>query len=340
MKKVAIIGAGISGATCANIILQNCKNAHICVFDKREHIAGNCFDPDYVHVYGAHIFHTNNGKVWEFVNRFQSFWNYQHHVMVVTNSGDHMLPFPASSEHSQEWIVDNVFKIYSLKQWGETWDELPEVVKSRVPKKRENEDTRYFLDKYQGLPKVSYLDMVRNMFYNFGNYRLKFYLGIEADYELLKDFDYIISSGSIDHFCGYDLGVLPYRSLRWVHNKIQPGKRFPQLYVKNDCTFNNSYTRSYDSTIWQENPNLNNGVWCTHTEEFPVNFVPGLNDPIYPVFWKGQDLYNKYIEQFKDKDNIFFTGRLGLYSYLNMDQAIEKSMETAERVVGLINSNN
>lgn len=338
--KVAIVGGGITGLTWARLFAD--RGDKVVVFDERPSVGGNCLDYRdkesgvYVHQYGAHIFHTNREDVWAYVNRFTKFNNYVHRVMARTDKGNFFIPRPASCEMSDEAILEYFFKAYSVKQWGVPFDHLPKFVKDRVPRKRDIETEQYFLDKHQGIPEQGFEAMFDRMV-SHPNIGIAFSTYVDFTYDPLKEYDVVIATGSIDRFFQYSLGKLPYRSARFVHFKAS---RTNWKFVVNDCTFSNSYTRTYDNAMWIDVPNKWNTVI---TEEYPIAFE-FLPDPppgafpnssllravrTHPILEQDNlDLYEKYSTMAKGfPGKLVFSGRLGRYKYINMDEAVGSAMD-------------
>ena len=169
-KKAVIVGCGIAGATAAFLLKQ--KGYRVEIFETRNHIAGNCYDEEVhgvtVHKYGAHVFHTNRDKVWSFVNRFAKFNDFCPKVWANTKEG--LIPIPynditktAIGEKSKDQIIDLIFRDYSEKMWGESWENLPGEITSRIPKIREGTNRCYHKDPYFGVPIGGYVKMFENM---------------------------------------------------------------------------------------------------------------------------------------------------------------------------------
>ena len=168
--KAVIVGCGLSGITSA--ILLNEKGYDVEIFDTRHHIGGNCYDKKVegvmVHQYGPHGFHTNNEKVWKFLNKYSKFNDVCLRVMGNTADGLIPLPYSPASEKiigskTPEQIKELIFKDYSEKMWGIPWDEFPKSISGRVPTKRDDPSLCFHLDKYQGIPENGYTSMFNNM---------------------------------------------------------------------------------------------------------------------------------------------------------------------------------
>lgn len=290
-----IVGAGISGCVLAENLSSIGKK--VLIIEKRNHIGGNCYDyinEDGILVpkYGPHFFHTNSEKVWEYVNRFSEWITYEHHVKAEIDGN--LIDLPPTPEYK-----DRVFKGYTKKMWGKYADKLKPEVLSRV-RIRTDEDTRYFRDKYQAMPKEGYTKMFENMI-NHPNIEVRlntdfFNTGLECDYY----------TGRLDEYHGYKYGKLPFRSLKFKHKTIN--KEFCQPVAVINYPQTKEYTRTTE-------PKHATGQICHKTtiiKEYPT----WVGEPYYPVPTKENETLAKLYKQ----PNFF--GRLGTYQYMNMDQAI------------------
>jgi UDP-galactopyranose mutase len=320
---IAIIGAGLTGLTWARCFAD--ANQLVTVFEGENYLGGNCFDyfdkstNVYVHNHGPHIFHTNKENVWNFINRFSRFNNYIHKALARTSMGEFFVPLSVNCTMNENEIIELFFKSYSIKQWGKPWDKLPEFVRSRVPRKRDIESNQYFLDKYQGIPIDGYNMMFKKMV-DHNNIKIVFNSFIDYQFLFFSSFDIIIVTDSIDRFFNYCFGKLPYRSARFVHYK-SPGTQW--RYVINDCTLNNSYTRIWDNRTWLNG--INSESETIVSEEYPIEYQ--INKSMartHPILEQENIcLYQKYLDYSKLYSNKFiFSGRLGTYKYIDMDEAI------------------
>ena len=222
--RVNIIGCGLSGVTAAIKLKE--KGHKVEIFETRNHIGGNCYDHEIegvnVHEYGCHIFHTSNEKVWKFVNRYSEFNNYIHKTRANTKEGLISIPFSNKTieqigkDLNSEEIIDLIFKDYSERHWGIPWNKLPKSISGRIANKRDNHDDRYFTSKYQGIPINGYTPMFNAMLEG-----IKVNLSVERDaWKKLKG-DLTIWTAPISQYFSSQLGELPYRSLRFVHEKAK-----------------------------------------------------------------------------------------------------------------------
>lgn len=352
--KYIIIGAGISGITLAQKLSTE-LNEHVLIIDKRNHIGGNCYDyynndGILIHKYGPHIFHTNHKEVWDYLSKFTE-WNYYQHRVLTYIDGNY-IPMPITTEtinklynlnlsngeveqflngqaidikeikNSEDVVLskagkeiyEKFFKNYTKKQWDVYPDQLDSSVISRIPV-RYNRDTRYFADKYQGMPKYGYTKMFEKMIDN-----PKVHILLNTDYkDVISDLQYekLIYTGSIDYFFDYKYGKLKYRSERFEFETINSESYQPVAVV--------NYPNDYDFTRITEYKKLTNQK-CDKTtiaREYPT----WDGEPYYPVPQKEYiELYKKYEQDAKCLSNVIFIGRLAEYKYYNMDAAIYKAL--------------
>lgn len=362
-----IVGAGISGSVLANLI-ANRLNEKVLVVDRREYIAGNCYDylekveggDITVHKYGPHIFHTNNKEVWDYLSTFTK-WHYFYlkpNVMIEGNIVSlpftlrtlrelfsvsmaerlenkliarygygvkiPILEFQKSRDKDLKFIgkfvYDNVFKNYTVKQWGLKPEEIDANVTARVPIYISN-DSRYFQDKYQAIPSQGYTKLIENILRH-KNITVR----LNTDYKRLKEkdikeFKAVFYSGAIDEYFDYIYGQLPYRSLRFDIKRVNK-----EYYQKSVVT---NYPNDYDFTRITEHKYFldEKSKETIISVEYPQAF--SLEDEncerYYPINNKENDkLYNKYLKEAKKQKNVYFFGRLGDYKYYNMDLAVER----------------
>jgi len=336
MRRAVIVGAGLSGMT-AGVLLSE-AGWRVSIFETRDHIGGNCYDEVdsdvFVHTYGPHIFHTNSVSVHNFVNRFSDFYPYSHVVKAKTSQyGDKLLSIPYSKvtedeigrSLSDDEIKELFFHEYSEKMWGMPWEELPEHITTRVPTRRDNLDERYFTDTYQAMPVLGYTHMFDNMFdCIYDNKGELFINGEDDDWKKGLPADLLIYTGSIDEFYGGKLGWLPYRTLDIKRAYLHPEDRLP-VAVVNECN-KKPFTRTTDYSRlipWAVDNVIDSFIPAT--VEYPRIWERG-DIRYYPMKWNGgEDLYKQYASLDPAMQcDVVFAGRLGAYSYLNMDQAIER----------------
>ena len=357
-----VAGAGISGAVIARKIADT-LDEKVLVIDKKDHIAGNCFDYKdkngiTLHRYGSHIFHTNNEDVWTFLNKFCTFNTYMHRVYAVIDANISTIPFnfntlydifPKSLAQNLEfkllqtfeynskvpilefkktndkdlnfladYIYKKVFLNYTLKQWGASPNEIDSAVTARVPVLI-SKDSRYFQDKYQGIPNDGYSKLIENIL-NHPNIEVK----LKTDFKDIRNYDFkrIFYTGSVDEFFDCKFGMLSYRSVSFKFEE------YDMPYYQENSVIN--YPDNYDFTrIHEYKYYLNeNSKKTVIAKEFSQEFVPGVNDRYYPINNNANtDLYNKYKHAAKNLKNVWFLGRLGDYKYYDMDKAVARALE-------------
>jgi UDP-galactopyranose mutase len=365
-----IIGAGFSGCVLAERIASQ-LGQRVLIMDKRDHIGGNAYDyynehGILVHKYGPHIFHTKSKRVWDYLSQFTEWRPYFHHVLGVVEGQKVPIPFnlnslyalfpPKYAEKLEEkllenfgfgvkvpilklkesangeleflanYIYDNVFVRYTAKQWELKPEELDKGVTGRVPVYI-SRDNRYFQDPYQAMPKYGYTEMFRKML---AHPNIKVLLN--ADYrEVINDikFNRMVYTGPVDTFFDYMYGELPYRSLRFAFETLD------QEHYQEVGTVN--YPNEYDITRITEQKYLSGQTSpkTTLVKEYPQAYVPGLNDPYYPVpREENRARYELYLKEAnKLNGSVIFAGRLAEYKYYDMDQAALRALSLFEKEV-------
>lgn len=359
-----IVGAGLYGAVFAHEAKKRGKKC--LIIDKRNHIAGNVYTDKIeginVHKYGAHIFHTNNKEVWDYVNNFAEFNRYTNSPIANYNGEIYNLPFNMNTfnkmwgvitpEEAKEKIrkqcsenyVDNpknleeqaislvgkdiyekLIKGYTEKQWGRPCNELPAFIIKRLPV-RFTYDNNYFNATYQGIPIGGYTSMIEKMID-----------GVEVilntDYLENKDkwnsiVDKVIYTGCIDSYFEYKLGVLQYRSVHF-ENEILDIENFQGNAVVNYTDVKTPYTRIIEHKHFEFGNQQNTII----TKEYSKEWNKG-DEPYYPINnSRNSELYLKYKELAKTEENVIFGGRLGEYRYYDMDQVIKSALDKVREVV-------
>jgi UDP-galactopyranose mutase len=323
-----IIGAGLFGATCARLLADAGQN--VAVIERREHIAGNCFDSPVngipVSRYGGHIFHTNSRKIWDFVNRYSVWRYYEHRVKASYKGKVYSLPPNLATfdqigalpgPEGERLIRRMFFEGYTQKQWGKPWEALPESVKRRVPV-RYTYDDRYFDDRYQGVPEHGYTHMVSNMLAG-----IPVELGadfITGQEHWRKKAKAVIYSGALDELFGYDLGRLEYRSLEWRHQVIE-APDYQGCATINFTDVDVPFTRILE---WQHYGWRARRNGCTL---IAIEYPKAEGEPYYPIGDdKNLEIYRRYQLRLNDMPWLYVGGRLGSYRYYNMDQVIGQAM--------------
>lgn len=358
MYDYLIVGSGLYGA----IVARELKNAgyKVLIIEKRNHIAGNVYtekrDNINVHVYGAHIFHTSDEKVWNYVNKYAKFNDFINSPLAYYKGEYYHMPFNMNTFHEiwgvntaeeakvkieEEKAKENIKEItnleeqaislvgrtiyerlvkgYTEKQWGRDCKDLPSFIIKRLPLRFEY-NNNYFNDIYQGIPIGGYTKLVENII---GEIEVK----LNEDY--LKNKDYwnkqaknIIYTGAIDEFYDYKFGELEYRSLKFEVERIEK-----EFYQKN-CVINYTerevpYTRIIEHKYFENDKS--DVTWIT--KEYPADYKKGM-EKFYPMNdEKNNNLYKKYAELASNEKNIFFGGRLGKYKYYDMDDVIAEALK-------------
>lgn len=369
MYDYLVVGAGLYGSVFAHEAKKNGKS--VLVIDKRNNIAGNIYTEKVeginFHKYGAHIFHTNNKKVWDYVNNFAEFNRFTNSPVANYKGELYSLPFnmytfnkmwgvvtpdeakrkiedqrkeikgePKNLEEQAISLVgrdiyEKLIKGYTQKQWGRPCTELPSFIIKRLPV-RLTFDNNYFNALYQGIPIGGYTKMVENMLE-----------GIEVrlcvDYlknreELDKIAKKVVYTGPIDAFFDYKLGTLEYRSVRF-ENEVLDIPNYQGNAAVNYTDADTPWTRIIEHK-WFEFGKDENGNDLPKTiisKEYSSEWKPG-DEPYYPVNDdKNSELYLKYKEIAELESNIIFGGRLGEYKYYDMDAVINAALLKTEEVL-------
>ena len=364
-----IVGAGIFGATVAERLASAGKKVLVIdrrdylagnIYSYTDAETGI-----EIHKYGSHIFHTKSDQVWNYLNQFTEFNNYVHTVNTRHNGRLYPMPInlntinmlydtelnaeeavrlvesearktgitePKNFEEQGLFLVgqklyDAFLKNYTAKQWGTDPKNLSADILKRIPV-RFSKDARYFIDaKYQGIPKCGYTEMIKRML---NSPLIEVRLGV--DFKSLKqviDEKKVIYCGQIDELFDYELGVLPYRSLRFEEERTTNGLGEA---VVNEADLEVPYTRTHDYKYYQvHQPEVISQPVSIICREFPAEFKSG-NEAYYPINNnESEKLYQKYVELAKEKyPNIVLGGRLGAYRYWDMDVAVERALELCE----------
>lgn len=317
-----------------------------------------------IHQYGTHIFHTNLKNVWDYVSRFTKWNPYMHTVKGLIDGQLVPIPFNLNAIHQvfpksiadkleqklidrfgfnvkvpilqlrgtgdkdleflADYIYEKIFLHYTLKQWGMKPEDLDPAVTGRVPVYISRDD-RYFQDKYQGIPLQGYSKVIEKMLAH-----PKIQVKLNTQFEEIRDkvsYDRLFYTGPIDEFFGYELGELPYRSLKFDFVE------FDKPYFQSGACIN--YPNNYDFTrIGEYKYFLDDKSDKTVVSfEYPQSFKRGENERYYPIVKdENGELYAKYLEKAKALPNVYFLGRLGDYKYYDMDKAIARALELFERI--------
>lgn len=330
-KKILIVGAGISGATIARLLAE--KGFQITVFEKKDHIGGNCFD--YVdingiriHKYGPHLFHTSNLNVINWLSRFTDWVDYKHQVVAQLPNGD-FVPFPPNRETlkkvNKEDLVDVFYRPYSEKMWGSKLELINPAILNRVPFIDSIQNLYFPRDNFQKLPKKGYTSLIKKIL----NHKLiKVMLNINYEREMSYGFFHTFNSMPIDEFFKFKYGDLPYRSIKF-HHETKKINKFSSHSVINFTDKLSPFTRQ---TEWKNFPNNNNVNDVTViTKEEPCDYMENNQERYYPINdkeGKNRKLYEKYSKLVPE--NFTFIGRCGLYAYINMDEAVSSALLKAK----------
>ena len=362
-----VVGAGLFGATFAYEAAKRGKR--VKVIEKRDHIAGNIYtkeiDGIQVHQYGAHIFHTSNKEVWDYVNQFAEFNRYTNSPVANYKGQMYNLPFnmntfsqmwgvrtPAEAmakinEQRQEMagkepqnleeqaisligrdIYEKLIKGYTEKQWGQKATELPAFIIRRLPV-RLVYDNNYFNDTYQGIPVGGYTQIVEKML---DSDLIDVETGVDffdKKDEYLKDYPKIVFTGMIDQFFDYQLGELQYRSLRFETEEKNIGN-YQGNAVINYTDAETPYTRIIEHKHFEFGKGDKDKTVITR--EYPADWHRG-DEPYYPINnQRNNELYKQYAKLASEEaNNVIFGGRLGQYRYYNMDQVLHAALTAVNK---------
>lgn len=363
MYDFLIVGSGLFGAVFA---FEAKKKGKKClVIDKRPHIAGNIYTESVeginVHKYGAHIFHTSDKRIWDYINQFAEFNNYVNSPIAMYKDELYNLPFNMNT-FSKMWgiktpaeakakiaeqiaelnigepknleeqalklvgrdVYEKLIKGYTEKQWGRPCNELPAFIIKRLPL-RFRYDNNYFNDRYQGIPIGGYTQIVEKMLANTE-------VRLNSDYfEFAKANPNIaertVFTGAIDEFFEYKFGALEYRSVRFETEVINE-ENFQGNAVVNYTHCNVPFTRIIEHKHFEfgEQPKT------VISREYSTEWKPGV-EPYYPVNnERNNSLYKQYEQLADNSYNVIFGGRLGLYRYLDMDKIIALALDTTQKI--------
>lgn len=362
MYDYLIVGAGLYGAVFAHEMMKKGKTC--LVIDRRPHIGGNIYTKEVegiqVHQYGAHIFHTSNKKVWDYVNSFAEFNRYTNSPVARYKDELYNMPFNMNTFHGlwgvitpqeakekiQEQkaesgitepknleeqaislvgkdIYEKLVKGYTEKQWGRRATELPSFIIRRLPV-RFTYDNNYFNDLYQGIPVGGYTKMVEKMLEG-ADVRLGVDFFTQKD-TLLKKAGKLVFTGMIDEYYGYCFGKLEYRSLRFETETLDM-ENYQGNAVVNYTEYDVPYTRIIEHKHFEFGTQPKTVV----TREYPAVWQHGA-EPYYPVNDdKNNALYQKYKELADREEHVIFGGRLGMYRYFDMHNIVAEALEASER---------
>lgn len=355
-----IVGAGLYGAVFAREAKKRGKSC--LVIEKKNHIGGHIYTENKegidIHQYGAHIFHTNHKKIWDYVNEFTDFNQYVNSPIANYKGKLYNLPFNMNTFY-QMWgtvtpkeavekiasqqaeilsesqnleeqairlvgrdIYEKLIQGYTEKQWGKKCTELPAFIIKRLPV-RYTFDNNYFSDRYQGIPINGYTRMIEKML-NGIEVRLNedFHQNRKAYQTMAKK---VVYTGMIDEYFNYELGRLEYRGLRFETERKEL-ENYQGVAVMNFTEAEIPYTRiiEHKHFAYGQQP-------VTYiTREYPANWNPG-EEAYYPVNdEKNQQLYENYKALAEKEKYVVFGGRLAEYKYYNMDQVVDSALKRSQ----------
>lgn len=355
-----IVGAGFAGAVLAERLATR-LGKRILIVDRRPHIAGNAYDSVNadgirIHHYGPHLFHTNDAHIFEYLSQFTAWHPYEHRVRALVHG--RLVPMPINRDtinalfdtgftreeevetfleaeresiahvmNSEEFVLSRagrrlyelLYRGYSTKHWGVEPSRLSPVVCGRLPV-RLNTDDRYFNDRYQAIPQEGYTRMFERMLAH-ENIELR----LNTEFNAVRDAEYgtLIYTGPIDEFFDWKYGRLPYRSLYFTYETHE--QEFVQPVAQINYPNDYEYTRSieFKHITGQVAPRT------VVAREYPLD----EGEPFYPVpSTESRQLYNRYHADTEVLTDVYLTGRLATYKYLNMDQVVGQSLVLFERI--------
>ena len=358
-----IVGAGLFGSVFAYEAKRVGKK--VLVIDKRSHVGGNAYTEEMegiqVHRYGAHIFHTSDERVWNYMNRFAVFNRYTNSPVARYRDELYNLPFNMNTFHAiwgvktpreakeriQEQIreagitvpsnleeqaislvgrdiYEKLVKGYTEKQWGKRASELPAFIIKRLPV-RFVYDNNYFNDRYQGIPVGGYTKIIEKMLDGIEVWLNVDYL--EEREKLSAMADKIVYTGMIDAYYDYCFGILEYRSLRF-ETEILDMENYQGNAVVNYTEYEVPYTRIIEHKHFElQCQNDLGNPKTVITREYPHVWSPG-DEPYYPLNDdKNNIIYQKYENKAKEEKNVIFGGRLGRYRYFDMHQVVSAALD-------------
>jgi UDP-galactopyranose mutase len=357
-----IVGSGLFGSVFGYEMKQKGKKS--LVIEKRNHIGGNVFTEELeninVHRYGAHIFHTNDKEIWDYIQQFAKFNRYTNSPIAIYKEELYNLPFNMNTfyqmwgvktpeeakkiiEHQKnEANIDNplnleekaislvgtdiyerLIKGYTEKQWGRKCSQLPSFIIERLPV-RFTFDNNYFNDLYQGVPIGGYTQIIEKML---NGIDIKLNTDFFEDREKWESVaDKIVFTGMIDQYYDYCYGELEYRSLEFK-SETKNIENYQGNAVVNYTDSNVPYTRIIEHKHFE----TNNSPKTIITKEYPTSYKKG-KEAYYPINnEKNNTIYNKYYNLATNEDNVIFGGRLGTYKYYNMWEIIKESLTSVQK---------
>ena len=359
MYDYLIVGAGLYGSVFARVMTDSGKK--VLVIDKRSHIGGNCYTEQIeginVHKYGAHIFHTNDEQVWEFVNRYASFNRYTNSPVANYCGELYSLPFnmytfnkmwgvvtpdeakakieeqrkeagitdPVNLEQQAISLVgkdiyEKLIKGYTMKQWGRPCDELPPSIIKRLPV-RFTFDNNYFNALYQGIPVGGYTKLFERLL-----------SGVEVrlgtDYASVKDeglASKVVYTGALDEYFDYSLGHLEYRTVRF-ETEVLDTDNFQGNAVVNYTDSKTPFTRIIEHKFFEFGTQEKTVISREYSYEWKIG-----DEPFYPVNDEKNDALHEQYAKLIASDNVLFGGRMADYKYYDMDVTVRRALDAAKK---------
>ena len=353
-----IVGAGLFGAVFAHEAVK--KGKKCLVIDKRDHIGGNIYTEETeginVHKYGAHIFHTSDKEIWEYVNQFAEFNQYVNSPVAVYKDELYNLPFNMNT-FSKMWnirtpqeakdiieaqkkefaiteqgnleekalslagkdVYEKLVKGYTEKQWGRPCTELPAFIIKRLPM-RFTYDNNYFNDRFQGIPMGGYTQIAKKLLEGSDVLLNTVYKEFIAGHGGIAE--KTVYTGMIDEYFDYKLGALQYRSVRF-ETEVLDTDNYQGNAVVNYTDREVPYTRIIEHKHFEFGKQEKTVI----SREYSSEWKPGI-EPYYPVNdEKNSKLYGQYRELAEKEENVIFGGRLGMYRYFDMDKVIRAALD-------------
>ncbi len=377
---MVVVGAGYAGVVVARNLAER-TGMKACILERRSHVAGNAYDclddaGVLIHLYGPHIFHTYDERVYDFLSRFTDFTDYRHRVLANIHGELMPVPFNHTSllkafgeergealyrrlvetfgenkkvpildlraqndpelDEVADYVYENVFLHYTLKQWGQTPDQVDPSVTGRVPVLI-GDDDRYFQSPYQGMPDKGYTDMFERML---DHYLIDVFLDVDAR-DVVEVVDgsvcvggspyggEVVYTGPLDELFGLDLGALPYRTLDLQFETLVQDEFQPVGTV--------NYTTSEDFTRITEFKHMTGQVLpgvTTILREYSQPYVPGSGQtPYYAILEPAnRELYQRYFDRVGGIANFHAVGRLAEYRYYDMDAVVASALSLADSI--------
>lgn len=359
-----IVGSGLFASVFAREAMD--KGYSVLVLEKRDHIGGNIYTESIeginVHKYGAHIFHTSDKEIWDYVNKYAEFNNYVNSPVAIFEEELYNLPFNMNTfskmwgiktpDEAKKIIEDQIKDLriveprnleeqalklvgrdvyhkliegYTEKQWGRKCRDLPSFIIKRLPL-RFTFDNNYFNDKYQGIPVGGYTQIIEKLLYGSKVMLNTDYFEYAQNHK--RNWGKIVFTGMIDQFFNYSLGALEYRSVRF-DNKVVDKDNFQGNAVVNYTSSKVPYTRIIEHKHFEFGKQPKSVI----SYEYPSEWKLG-EEPYYPINdERNTELFLKYEKLAKNLPDVIFGGRLGNYKYYDMDKVIRSSLDAVKREI-------